>query len=135
MNIVHPRFLVNFKRSPGKFSGLQGALQSTEMCGLLPGFFDCLVSDNTRVSVLSQADVEDKHPVTYDPSVSYTVHMGERDVVFHRRNKLYVADFTDWVHEEYCDDEVALAAMTVAERESTCIPERSVAKPLRLGNS
>ena len=117
VNIVHPRFLTNFKRSQGKFSGLQGAPLSTEMCGLLPGFFYCLVSDSTRVSVLSQADVEDTHPVSYDPGVSYTVHMGDRDVVFQRRDKLYVGDFSDWVRAEYRDDPLALSAMTVAERE------------------
>ena len=53
------------------------------------------------MSVLSQANVEDTHPVTYDLGVSYTVHMGDKDVVFYRRDKLYVADFMEWVCEEY----------------------------------
>ena len=117
VNIVHPRFLVDFKQRPGRFSGLQGESLSTQMCGLLPGFFYCLVSDSTQVSVLSQADVEDTHPVTYNPGVSYTVHMGDRDLVFHRRDKFYVGDFSEWVHEEYQDDEVVLSGMTVAEKE------------------
>ena len=113
VNIVHPRFLVDFKRSCRKSSGLQGEAALTEMCGLFPGFFYCLVSD----SVLLQADVEDTHPVTYVPGVSYTVHMGDREVVFCQKNKLYIGDFTDWVREEYRDDEEALSGMTIAKRE------------------
>jgi len=43
--------------------------------------------------VLSFADIEDLYPITYQPQESFTVHLPERDIVFSRRDKLYVADF------------------------------------------
>ena len=44
---------------------------------------------------MSQDDVENRYNVTYVKGVSYTVHMGTRDLVFLRRNKLYVVDISD----------------------------------------
>jgi hypothetical protein len=42
---------------------------------------------------LSFADVEDLYKITYQPQESFTVHLPDRDIVFHCRNKLYVANF------------------------------------------
>jgi hypothetical protein len=44
--------------------------------------------------VLSFADVEDMYNITYRPQESFTVHLPERDIIFYRRDKLYVADFS-----------------------------------------
>jgi hypothetical protein len=44
--------------------------------------------------VLSFADVEVMYDITYRPQESFTVCLPERDIVFYRRNKLYVADFS-----------------------------------------
>jgi hypothetical protein len=52
------------------------------------------------VSILSQADVEDLYDITYEPGESYTVHMPNKDVTFVRKNKLYVADFSDWIDDD-----------------------------------
>jgi hypothetical protein len=41
---------------------------------------------------LSFSDVEDMYEITYQPRKSFTVHLPDRDIVFKRRNKLYVAD-------------------------------------------
>jgi hypothetical protein len=67
------------------------------------------------------ADVEDLYRVTYVQGESITVHMDERDVVFTRRDKMYIADFSDWLVED--QDRVGelystLSLMTVREKES-----------------
>ncbi len=41
------------------------------------------------------ADVEDMYRITYVQGESITIHMDHRDVVFSRREKMYVADFLD----------------------------------------
>jgi hypothetical protein len=41
--------------------------------------------------------MEDVFPLTYLQGVSITVHMDERDDVFVRRDKMYVADFLEWI--------------------------------------
>ena len=117
VSIVHPRFLTNLQKCKGKFSGLVGDAAETVMKGTLPGFFDCLCSDSARISILSQADVEDNFDVQYIPGISYTVRVGNEDIVFERRNKLYVADFSDWVRDNYKESKDMLAGMTVSERE------------------
>ena len=96
---------------------MEGEAADTIMKRSLPGFFDCLASDTARVNVLSMADVEDTYEITYDQGKSYTVHMGDRYLVFEQRNKLYVADFGDWIRDEYEDSEMQLAGMTLSERE------------------
>jgi hypothetical protein len=42
------------------------------------------------------SDVEDMYPITYRQGHSYTVHLPDGDLVFRRRDKLYVADMSDW---------------------------------------
>lgn len=44
------------------------------------------------------SDVERLYPITYIQGEAFIVHMAKRDLlVFKQRNKLYVADFRDWV--------------------------------------
>ncbi len=65
--------------------------------------------------------VEDLHPVTYSQGESITVHMDNQDVVFQRRDGMYVADFSDWlVNDEDPMVEMSneLCLYTVEERES-----------------
>jgi Reverse transcriptase (RNA-dependent DNA polymerase). len=117
VNIIHPRFLRDVREGHGGCKGLFGSKTKLTKVGMLEGFFECLGSDDTRVSVLSQADVEDAYDVTYEPGTSYTVHMGVRDLEFVRRNKLYVADFSDWVNPDYQECNALLNLLTVEERE------------------
>jgi hypothetical protein len=117
VNIVHPRFLRDVREGHGGCKGLFGSKTKLTKVGMLEGFFECLGSDDTRVSVLSQADVEDAYDVTHEPGMSYTVHMGERDLEFVRRNKLYIADFSDWVNPDYVECNTLLSLLTVEERE------------------
>ena len=115
VSIVHPRFLINLRKCKGKFSGLDGDAAETAMKGTLLGFFECLCSDSVRISILSQADVKDNFDVDF--GTSYTVRVGNKDIVFQRRNKLYIADFSDWVRDNYKESEEILAGIAVSERE------------------
>jgi hypothetical protein len=45
--------------------------------------------------MLSFADVEDMYKVTHKNGKSFMAHLPEQDLVFHRKKKLYLADFLD----------------------------------------
>ena len=87
------------------------------MKGTLPGLFKCLYSNSARISILLQADVEDNFDVNYVPRTSYTMRVGNKDIVFCRQNKLYIPDFLDWVRNNYKESEEILAGIAVSERE------------------
>jgi hypothetical protein len=70
INIVHPRFLHDVCDGHGGCKGLFGEKTNLTKVSFLEGFFECLSSSDTRVSVLSQADVEDLYEVTYEPGES-----------------------------------------------------------------
>jgi hypothetical protein len=96
-------------------------VSETSRVGFLEGFFECQACDTCPASILSLSDVEDKYHITYTQGESITVHMDNMDLVFYRRDKLYVGDLSDWVVEdEDRTDEIhrELSLMTVAERES-----------------
>ncbi len=58
--------------------------------GRLPGFFDVYCHEGVKVNVLCFADVEDMYDVVYRPNVGFVVHLDGREIIFERRNKLYV---------------------------------------------
>jgi len=62
------------------------------------------------VNVLCFADVEDLYEITYQQGTSFMVHLPERDIVFKKRNKLFVADFV-----EYCGNVLVTKAYTKGE--------------------
>ena len=97
----HPRFLRNLRESEGDFKGLSGQEMNTSYVGELEGFFECIACEDCAVNVLSQFNVEDKFPLTFNPGHSYIVHTPMKDVVFIKKNKVYVADFSDWINPEY----------------------------------
>jgi hypothetical protein len=39
------------------------------------------------------------YDVTYEKGKSFTVHLPDRDIVFYRKKKLYVADFSDLLND------------------------------------
>jgi hypothetical protein len=45
--------------------------------------------------MLSFAAVEDMYEVTYSRGEGFTVHMPERDIVFKRRDNLYMVDWAE----------------------------------------
>jgi hypothetical protein len=117
INCVHPKFLVNLRSGDGGFKGLSGEKTSVTKIGTLLGFFDCLASSETHASVISLADVEDLYRVSYVPRQSYTVHMNDRDLTFERRGKLYVADFSDWINDEYFEEANRKMSLATTARE------------------
>ena len=75
--------------------------------GVLDGFSPVYASDKTKANVLSFADVEDLYDITYIRKREFIVHMRDRDLVFKRRQKLYVADWGT----------VGIVAVTIQENE------------------
>jgi hypothetical protein len=60
-----------------------------------------------RQNILSFADIEDLYNITYMRKRAFVVHMADRDLVFKRKEKLYVADW----------DTTCMAVATVCENE------------------
>jgi hypothetical protein len=63
-----------------------------DQVGDLPGFFQVYASAQTKANVLSFADVEDLYEISYVQKEAFVVHMPTGDLVFSRRDKLYVAE-------------------------------------------
>jgi hypothetical protein len=81
------------------------------------------------------ADVEDMYRITYVQGESITVHMDHRDVVFSRREKMYVADFSDWLAVDQQRVEqlyTSLSLMTVSYKENLCT-RKEVRRALEAG--
>ena len=97
-SVVHPRLLTNVRNEKSYICGLSGTAELPYV-GELRGFFECKGSTRIIASVLCQSDVEDMYDITYQQGVSYTVHMPGRDLVFMRRDKLYVADMREWADD------------------------------------
>ena len=111
VNVVNPRFLKNIRDGKGSYSGLAGNTKTTTLWGDLEGFFPCQVCETCAASVLCMSDVEALYPITYNQGVSYVVHMPGRDITFYKKNKIYLADFSDWITVS------GLSMMTISERE------------------
>ncbi len=56
-------------------------------------FFPVYASEHTKANILSFADVKDLYDITYVRKQAFIVHMADRDLVFKRKQKLYVADW------------------------------------------
>ncbi len=99
MSVFHPNLLRDVQKNTVKVrvNGLGGKQLELTDEGYLPEFFAVYASEHTAVNILSLADVEALCPITYTPCTSFTVHLPERDIVFTKRGKHYVADTTDVV--------------------------------------
>jgi hypothetical protein len=58
-------------------------------------------SKDTHANILSFAEVEDMYPISYVPRESFTVHLPDRDIVFHRRGRHYIADWNSEINYSY----------------------------------
>jgi hypothetical protein len=76
-----------------KVKGVEGVQMVVDQQGILEGFFPVYESENTKANVLSFANVEDLYDITYVRKKAFMVHMTKRDLVFRRKEKLYVADW------------------------------------------
>jgi hypothetical protein len=116
VSIVDSRLLNNLRTDRRTYRSMNG-IAHTDRIGYLEGFFECQACDNCPTNIISMARVEDIYPLTYSQGES----MDDRDLVFKRRDGMYVADFSDWIVEDeermkevYTD----LCLSTVEERES-----------------
>ncbi len=78
-----------------KVNGVGGQQLKEDRTGYLDEFFHVYASEETRVNVLSFAEVEELYNITYMPRAAFIVHLPEQDLEFKRKGKLYVADFTE----------------------------------------
>jgi hypothetical protein len=120
VNIVNARLLTNLRTDRRVYRSMNGVAH-TDRIGHLEGFFDCQAGDNCPTNIISMARVEDMYPMSYSQGESITVHMDDRDLVFKRREGMYVADFSDWVvddEERVKEIHRDLCLSTVEERES-----------------
>lgn len=99
VNVMHPRFLTNLRKKSISFKGLDKKSNPSEenMVGDLIGLFECVTCKDAKISILSQDDVEKLYEITYLQGDCMVVHMGDRDLRFEKRKKIYVGDFRDWL--------------------------------------
>jgi hypothetical protein len=97
ISLFHPSVLQDVYDSDEEIrvNGIGGYQMTMSKKCSLPGFFDVYCHEGVRVNVLCFADVEDKYNVVYQPNVGFVVHLNGRDIIFERRNKLYVAKAQD----------------------------------------
>jgi len=135
VSIMDPRLLYNVRPAQRTFRSMNGVASTTHI-GDLDGFFTCQASKDCPANILSMSDVEDKYPTTYTPGESITVHMDERDVVFVRRDKMWIADFSDWVanqEEDRIEELQVQLSLLTAEQKEEMYTKREVRKALEAG--
>jgi len=119
INIVDPRLLNNLRTVTKTYRSMNGTA-TLEQIGYLDGFFDCHACKDCPANILSMVDVEDRFPITWLPGESITVHIEERNIVFVRKNKMWVADFSDWIvseEERLSELQLELNLLTVQDKE------------------
>jgi hypothetical protein len=115
ISVIHPMLLKDVRPADKKIrvKGVGDIQLIVDKVGLLDGFFQVYVSENTKANVLSFAEVEDRYDISYVRGESFTVHMPSQDIVFERRNKLYVAEWC----EERAEEVDGTANATMQENE------------------
>jgi hypothetical protein len=95
ISIMKPGLLRAFKPAEKtvRVNGVGGLQLTVDRKGYLEDFFDVYTSEHMKANVLSFSEVEDTYDITYIPCQAFVVHLPERDIVFKRRGKLYIADF------------------------------------------
>ena len=100
-SIVHPKLLSDLRPTVASVTGITGDTIDVNKKGMLNHFFECLASEDTGVGVLSFAEVEQVHKVTYVRQKAFVVHLPHRDLWFRKKNNLYVANMRDWSNLDY----------------------------------
>jgi hypothetical protein len=97
ISIIRPDLLRMLEpaEKPIRVNGVGGVQLVVNETGNLQDFFRVYVNVQTKANVLCFADVEDLYKITYNQGTSFTIHLPKRDIVFRRRNKLYMADFVE----------------------------------------
>ena len=78
-----------------KVHGIGGLSTVVDKTGYLEGFFRVHGNGTTNINVLSYAEVEDKYEITCLRGEGFLVHTEDRDIMFARVGKLYVAKWAD----------------------------------------
>jgi hypothetical protein len=99
ISLFHPSILRDVQESERevRVNGVGGYQMTVSKKGYLPGFFDVYCHDEVKVNVLCFADVEDLYEVVYQPSIGFVVHVDGKEIIFERREKLYVAKADDFL--------------------------------------
>ena len=94
ISIVHPMLRnIMAAEQEVKINGVGGHQFTERETGYLDPFFPVYASTQTKTNILSFAQVEDQYPITYTPQEAFTVHLPKGDIVFKRRDGMYVADW------------------------------------------
>ena len=97
VSIVHPRFLSNLRKEDSYFFGIGGSRTEVDQVGDLEFFFPCIACKECQGSILSMDAVEKKYRITYNQNESIIVHLDHEDLVFKKRGKFYIANFSRWI--------------------------------------
>jgi hypothetical protein len=105
ISIIHPMLLRDIHSADKKIrvKGVGGMQLIVDKKGTLEGFFPVYASEATKANVLSFGAVEEAYDITYLRREAFVVHTAEKDIVFRRRDKLYVAE---WYAEGIVDTTV-----------------------------
>jgi hypothetical protein len=116
ISVMHPILLQDIKPTKKKIgvSGVGGMQLIANQVGILHVFFSQVYArKKTKANVLSFAEVEVKFNIMYRSGKLFTVHMPIQDVVFKRKNKLYMA--------EWCaEDSMPNTAVNATVQENEC---------------
>jgi len=103
ISIIHPSLLHVIE--PAKIeitvNGVSRVQWVTNSMGYLQDFFCIYASADTNANMLSSTNVEDMYDIMYQKGKSFTVILPDRDLVFYRRKKFYMADFSELLTEQH----------------------------------
>ncbi len=150
VSLVRPCFLTDVKElsKPISIVGVSGTKLIVKHSGMLPGFFECLASDEISVNILCLSDVEDLYDISYVRKSALIVHLQGEDMIFDRVDKLYVGKLfrttphmlvnfatTKEMSLRYTNSEISRAKMVSEFIESSGYPsETDLIKIVESGN-
>ncbi len=95
ISVIHPMLLRDIHPADKKIrvKGVGGMQLIIDQKGTLDRFFPVYASESTKANVLSFGAVEEAFDITYLRREAFVVHTAEKDILFRRRDKLYVAEW------------------------------------------
>lgn len=116
ISIINKKLLKNIKKLnvPVEVIGINGGKVILDEEGELEDFFTCFVAtDQCNANILCQSDVEDLYEIIYNQGENYTIKLKNMDLVFHRKDKLYVADLSKWCTETGDEEDTKQSIFTI----------------------
>ena len=98
ISIVHPILLRNIQDAEQalQINGVGGHQFAVDKTGYLDPLFRVYAREETHANILSLSQVEDHYIVTHVPQENFIIHLPTHDIIFHRQNGMYVADWADY---------------------------------------